>query len=233
MNSRLWPLLPATQRPQRPLEQDQMLVRGGRLGLQAPCGVLTNPITSLRPPCFSVAAVLILSTPRESKSGWDTWSSWVNRQDVYCPQGVWDKAHVTHKNVDRPGRLLPGQFCSHCFAAMENWPLTRPSCFWKEERKGEEMSFIRHLLCAPHRCGHVCQAFLFTPVLMSQTLGDLLKANLQKCQSQDHTEAQAFYPTAKHGFHGRTERPSFPPSHSTRGVSGGQARDRAAGRQHC
>ena len=175
LNARLWPLLPATQRPQRPSAHGQMLVRGGHPRAPGPRGVLTNPITPLRPPCFSVAAVLILSTPcfvgpfeRESKSGWDTWSSWINRQDVYCPQEVWDKDHVIHKNVDRLSRLLPGQFCqpllcSHGKLASKS----PPRAFWKE-RKGEEMSFIRHLLCAPHRCGHVCQAFLFTPVLISQ-----------------------------------------------------------------
>lgn len=125
-----------------------MLVRGGRLGLQAPCGVLTNPITSLRPPCFSVAAVLILSTPRESKSGWDTWSSWVNRQDVYCPQGVWDKAHVTHKNVDGLSRLLPGQsgqplLCSHGKLAS-NAPL---ALLEGGEERGGDVTYTASPVC--------------------------------------------------------------------------------------
>lgn len=78
---------------------------------------------------------------RKSKSGWDTWSSWINRRDVFCPQEVWDKDHVIHKNVDGLSRLLRGQYyqpplCGHGKLASES----PHRSFWKEEGQGEEPS---------------------------------------------------------------------------------------------
>lgn len=86
------------------------------------------------------------------------------------------------------------QFCRPLLCTHRKLALKSPHhAFWKERREGGELSFIWHLLCAPHRFWLVCQALLLTPPACSvssayfteketnsQILGDLLKVNLNK-----------------------------------------------------
>lgn len=93
-------------------------------------------------------------------------------------------------------------------------------------------------VCLSPLRGHVRQALSFTPTLISEkgtdshTSSDLLKADLRECQCQGHTQGQALYTLqqsmaspAGHIFASASQ------TRLPRGVNGGQAWDRAAGRQ--
>lgn len=156
-----------------------------------PGGSSPDPATS--------ASSLFGPPGREIKSRWDTWSSWTDRIFIVPKSGA--KATWATTASDGLSRPFLGQTCQPLCSHRKLASNIPHHAFGKDKRKKEALSFIWHLRCAPHCSRQVCGAVLFTPPVnpgqsayftekgtSSQTLGDLLKINLNRCQKWDHTQ---------------------------------------------